>query len=108
MTLNEKITELIAKLPAELQPLAMEYLPTFQQMTLEEIRAMITQLVTGHTVEAYKVLAAKMINDELLAEINDLVGDTQAANEINAASITKQQKAFISILTVAVGILVNL
>jgi hypothetical protein len=49
-----------------------------------------------------------MTNDELLAELNDLVGDTQAANEINAASITKQQEAFISILTVAVGILVNL
>lgn len=107
-TLNDKILELIAKLPAELQPLATEYIPAMQNMALSEILAMITELVNGNTVAAYKVIASKMTNDELLHEINALGNDVQAANALNAASIAKQKNVLIAVLTTALGILVNL
>jgi hypothetical protein len=106
--MNEKIAEMIAKLPVELQILATEHIPALQTMALNEIIAMITALVNGNTVEAYKVIASKMSNDALALEITDLASDVQAANEANAASISKQKNVLIAVLTTALGILVNL
>ena len=105
MTLNEKILELIGELPEELQPYAEQYIPVLQNMAMNEIIAMISLLIDGKTLDAYRTLAMQMGDEALLEEIDNLNSDIDSANEANAASIAKQRSILLAILTTAVGLL---
>lgn len=103
--MNEKIQELIDKLPDELKPYAEQYIPALEAMAEAEIIAFVTDIINGKTLPAYRILAKQMDDEALLAEL-DAIGDgLDAANEANAVAMEEQRKILLAIFTVAIGLL---
>jgi hypothetical protein len=99
------LDQVLAKLPAALQPWAKEYAPAFLTMTVSEFQAWFDLILLGDVYTAVRQVLAKLPNKT--AFIARLDEDTTAAAAINAGnadSIALQKKAF----TVLGGVLLSI
>jgi len=97
-----KIRELVAKLPLELQVYAQHYVELLLKFQTEEIANLLDLAVGGDINLAYKMLVAKMSNDELLAELDRLNAMLVEQNK-EAAAEAQYLRNFLNI-AIAIGI----
>lgn len=93
------IDELLAKVPAELRPVALEYGPALLKMTAEStIYSWLSLIAAGKTREAYKLVVKNMPNAELFAEAEKIDGEWYTANASNNAMIKTRDEAIAMVL----------
>lgn len=98
------LDEIIAKLPAEWKPVAVQYGPAFLAMTAQDVWDWLALASTGDAYAAHKKVLEKLPNADLLGEWSSLEADWKTANAANAARIAWQRDAVYAILRVLVAI----
>lgn len=101
---NEKIAELIEKLPAGLQPIAIALAGKSSEVPVEEIYSLIDNLVEGNTDAAYRAALAALGDDALAQEADVVIAELQTAAKESAetqANIKLFLKTAVTILLTA-------
>ena len=98
------LDELIAKVPEQFRPLAVEYGPAFIKMGEAEIVAWIDLIARGKTDEAYKQILANLPTGDFLAEWTSLNQSWETANIAEAAKRDVVRQAGVAVLRVLLTI----
>ena len=104
-TVSFDLSNLIASLPAALQPWAVQYGPQLLRLGLAEADAEIALLIAGDTETPYRAALSTMTEDELMAESGNVLTSTIAATNAAAATESAEKQAAQAIASLGLSIL---
>jgi hypothetical protein len=87
-----KLTDLIAKLPPEVQPAVTEYAIPLARAAAEEVAAAIVLAIKGDTGAPRRLALANMTDAELAADDAAFTAADDAQAQANAESVARQHK----------------
>ena len=99
------LNNLIASLPAALQPWATQYGPALLRLGLAEADAEIALLIAGDMETPYRAALSAMTEDELMAETGNVLTGTIAATNAAAATEASEKQAAQAIASLGLSIL---
>ena len=105
--MTTKLSELIAKLPTEFQPIARRYADMMIQWTIEQQQAWIDNVAAGNWQPAYESLVQSMTTAELLAEQQRINNELTELNTANAAYIEVQKQTIKDALSTLMMIMMS-
>lgn len=96
---DEKIAELVGKLPKELRPLAETFAPVLIAMSVREIQMFVNGAMTD-PVDEYRRLYARLNTQQAIEAGETLKEYWQSLNVVNANVVLEQNKAMDDLLVV--------
>jgi len=100
MPIDEKLGDLIEKLPEEIKPWVITYGPIFLKMTQEELKAWIDYILKGDLFAAYSALVEALPAEGLMNEWDKIKGEWTAANIKNVEKMDLQKSAIVGFLKI--------
>jgi hypothetical protein len=101
---NITLDEVLARIPEEYRPLAVQYGPTILKMSADAIWAWVELLLAGNTRAAMETIIARMPPSELLTRMTANLAAWDEANAANARAVALQREAALAVLRVLLGI----
>jgi hypothetical protein len=102
MSEQDRINEIVAKLPPIFQPYANHYVALLLTLQADEITDIVSNIVNGNTDETYKLLISKLSDAELLTEMDRINNYLDRLNA-DARAEGEYLKNFLNVI-IAIGI----
>lgn len=100
-----KLNELIAKLPEDLRPLAVNYGELWVDATAQQLERLGGLLIDGRLNEAFKFVVQHLSTEQLIAEMERINTEIKSVNEKQLSYIETQRQIVREALTIGINIL---